>query len=110
MLFKNTDQATRIGHRMSVSTGRVRGRRARKPAVEALEGRALMASIQFLGAGAEFTDALSTSAQAVDLKITDLNSYQSQTLGSVYDSMATIGVDTPTDFGGPAFFHTFRIF
>ena len=92
------------------STKKVRGCRSRRPGVEALEGRTLMATIQFMGAGANFTDILNTTAQPANITISNLNNYQSQTLGSVYNSLAIIGVNTPTDFAGPIFHHTLRIF
>src|SRR4051794_34524752 len=49
MSFKNLAAVTRGAHRMNASTRRVRGRRARRPGVEDLEGRALMASLVDLG-------------------------------------------------------------
>ena len=110
ILFRIRSQVNQSSHRTNASTKKVRGRRSRSPGVEALEGRPLMATIQFMGAGANFTDVLNTTAQPANITISNLNNYQSQTLGSVYDSLAIIGVNTPTDFAGPIFHHTLRIF
>src|SRR4051812_12924462 len=49
MLFNIRSLGSRTGHLMNASTTRVRSRRARRPGVEVLEGRALLTSITDLG-------------------------------------------------------------
>jgi hypothetical protein len=92
---------------------------ARKPVIEVLEARALMASIQFLNSGATLTDMLNnpdnpgSPSETAEIPIDDLSSTSGyQQLGSPSGpplSLARIGVNSSTDFVGP-FFHTLMIF
>ena len=59
MVFKSGSLDSRSRRRANAGTSRVRGRRSRRPVVEALEGRALLATIVDLGTlGGSFSNAV----------------------------------------------------
>lgn len=56
-------QGAQTGLRMNVSADSVRNRRARRPGIEALEGRALLATLQFVEPGSVLAAQLAIGAQ-----------------------------------------------
>ncbi len=79
MVFNIRFLGSRTGHRMNASTSRVRSRRSRRPGVEALEGRALLAYFQMLpGAIMNAQDNLGDQTQSASLSNLSFFTYDSQ--------------------------------
>jgi hypothetical protein len=119
MLFRQHNEGSRSPDHPKAYRSGIRKGRARSPIVEPLEGRTLLASIQFLNGGATLSDTLDTPANpgstsgTAQISINDLNTTSNeQVLGSPSSaplSLARIGVNSSTDFVSP-FFHTLMIF
>ncbi len=106
MVFNIRFLGSRTGHRMNARTSRVRGRRARRPVVEVLEGRALMAYIAVQsGAVLNGQAALGqqTKSVSIDATIADQNQ-EADLYSNVNDDNETNSVEVSTEGGYPTYY------